>query len=343
MGGSFGEPQPPGEASGNDRRAKPERGAAGAPPHSELTRRLATIDLGTNTVRLLVVELTGGAWRPLEQTQRVTRLGEGQGARGRLPEEPVARTVATVAEYVASAERLGAVEVRIVATSAVREAPNRNEFAERVRRATGRGIEILSGEDEARLTLLGVASGLPALGGSFLLLDIGGGSTEFVLAQQGRPAAAVSLRLGVVSLTERYLDAGPVDWARYGQMAREIEGRLAAELPPAITAGGAPLLVGTAGTVTALAALDLGLARYDAARVQAHVLTRAAVERERLRLGALPVAERAQLPSLERGRADVLIAGIAICLGALDRLGFTSLVVSDRGLREGILCEILAK
>lgn len=305
-------------------------------------RKVATIDLGTNTVRLLVVETSGGAWRTLEHAQRVTRLGAGQGPEGALREEPVARTVSTVAEYVRAAERWGASEVRIVATSAVREAPNRAEFANRVRAATGRGIEILSGEDEARLTLVGVSAGLPALGGSFVLFDIGGGSTELVLARSGRAVAAVSLRLGVVPLTERFMDEGPVDWTRYAVMAREIEARLAAEIPPAIASGGASRLVGTAGTVTALAALDLGLEAYDAKRVQGHLLTRAAVERQLARLGALSLAERARLPSLERGRADVLVPGIAICVAAMDRLGFDSLVVSDQGLREGILCEILA-
>jgi len=229
-----------------------------------------------------------------------------------------------------------------VATSAVREATNGAEFAAAVRRTTGLDLHIISGEEEARLALRGVASGLPALGGAFILFDIGGGSTEFIRARDGGPVAAVSLRLGVVALTERFLDDGPVDPARYAAMAREVEARLAAEIPAAIGEGGAPVLVGTAGTVTTLAALDLGLARYHAERVQGHLLTRAAVERERRRLSAMPVAERARLPTLEPGRADVLIAGIAICQAAMDRLRFDSLVVSDRGLREGVLCEMLA-
>lgn len=305
-------------------------------------RRIAAIDLGTNTVRLLAVEASGRSWRLLGQAQRVTRLGEGQGSGSMLHAQPVARTLAVLAEYVTAAERLGTTELRIVATCAVREAPNRNEFAERVRAATGRSIEILSGEDEARLTLLGVASGLAALGGSFIVLDIGGGSTEFVLARAERVEAAVSLRLGVVPLTERYMADGPVDWDRYAAMWSEVRGRLEAEVPPAVVGAGASLLVGTAGTITALAALDLGLASYDAERVQGHVLARKSVEGLLVRLGSLPVAERARLPCLERGRADVLIAGIAICLAAMDRLGFDSLVVSDRGLREGILCEMLA-
>ena len=305
--------------------------------------RLAAIDLGTNTVRLLVAEASGATWRAVDHAQQVTRLGEGQGSRGPLRDGPMARTTAVVADYVAQARRLGAATIRIVATSAVREAPNGAAFADRLRAATGLGVDVLSGEEEARLALLGVASGLPALGGAFLLLDIGGGSTELVHARPGLPPVAVSLRLGVVALAERFVaDAGPVARARFAEMAREVEGRLAAELPPSIAAARAPALVGTAGTVTTLAALDLGLAAYDAERVQGHVLTRAAIERQLARLAALPLAERAALPCLEPGRADLVIPGIAICLAALDRLGFTVLVVSDRGLREGLVQDMLA-
>ncbi len=300
------------------------------------------MDLGSNTVRLLVVEAEGARWRPLRQAQRVTRLGEGQGAAGRLLEAPMRRTVDTVAEFVAAARELGAADIRVVATSAVREAPNRAEFAARVRVATGHDVVVVSGEEEARLTLQGVAAGLPQLAGSFLLLDIGGGSTEFVLARGGRPAAAVSLRLGVVGLAERFMDDGPVDWERFALMRDEIAGRLEREVPASLAGAGAPALVGTAGTVTTLAALDLALPVYDAARVHGHVLTRPGVERLLARLGALAVAQRAELPCLERGRADVIIPGVAICLAAMARLGYDSLVVSDRGLREGILCEILS-
>lgn len=307
-----------------------------------MIRRLATVDLGTNTVRLLVVEVEGGEWRRLHQSQRVTRLGEGQAAAGRLLEAPMRRTVDTVSEFIAAARGLGVSDIRAVATSAVREAPNRDEFLARLRAATGLDVEVVSGEEEARLTLQGVAAALPRLGGSFVLFDIGGGSTEFVLGERGRLGAAVSLRLGVVRLAERFVDEGPVDWERFAVMRGEIEGRLVREMPARIAEARAPALVGTAGTVTTLAALDLGLAAYDADRVHGHVLTRETVERLLRRLGALAMAERARLPCLEPGRADVIIPGIAICLAVMGRLGYDSLVVSDRGLREGILCEILS-
>jgi exopolyphosphatase / guanosine-5'-triphosphate,3'-diphosphate pyrophosphatase len=307
------------------------------------SRRLATIDLGTNTVRLLVAEVEGGTWRAVEQAQRVTRLGEGQAGSSRLQEAPIARTLAVVTEYAALAERLYASPVRIVATSAVREAVNRDQFGAQIQAATGYPLEVISGVDEARLAMLGIATGLPELGGSFLSMDIGGGSTEFVLARSGRPVHAVSLTLGVVALTEAFLDAGPVDRQRYRAMAAAVEAQLGREVPCAIVAARAPALVGTAGTVTTLAALDLGLEAYRAERVQGHRLTRVAVEAQRERLGAMSVAERAQVACVEPGRADVLIAGIAICLAAMELLGFSALIVSDAGLREGLLQEILAR
>jgi exopolyphosphatase/guanosine-5'-triphosphate,3'-diphosphate pyrophosphatase len=304
--------------------------------------RLATIDLGTNTVRLLVVETGRGRWHPLYQAQRITRLGEGQAPSGRLQPAPMERTAAAVAEYVAAARAHGTDAVRIVATAAVRDAANREEFLALLEGATGRRVEVVSGEDEARLTLLGVAAGLPAVGPLFLLFDIGGGSTEFVLADGGKPRATVSLRLGVVPLAEEFVGPGRVAPARWARLYAEVERRLLAGIPPEILEPRPPALVGTAGTVTTLAALDLGLQRYDPGRVQGHVLTRRAVEAQRARLAAMTAAERGALPCMEPGRADVIIPGIAICLGAMAILGYDSLVVSDHGLREGILCEILA-
>jgi exopolyphosphatase/guanosine-5'-triphosphate,3'-diphosphate pyrophosphatase len=252
------------------------------------------------------------------------------------------RTVDVVTAFVRRAEDLGVRDVRIVATSAVREAGNGTEFLAMVGASSGRQVRVISGEEEARLTLLGVAEGLPDLKGHFLLFDIGGGSTELVLARAGRPAAAVSLRLGVVELAERFMGAGFMDAARYDAMASEVGTRLAAGLTEPVLRHGASTLVGSAGTVTTLAALDLGLQAYDAGRVHGHRLTRVAVEGLRGRLAALSLAERSALPWLEPGRADLIVPGAAICLAVLDRLGFDALVVSDRGLREGILCEILA-
>ena len=252
------------------------------------------------------------------------------------------RTIAAVADFCRSAEARGAREILIVATSAVREALNRVDFLGRVRRVVGVAVRVVPGEEEARLGLLGVLEGLPGLTGTFMLFDIGGGSTEFILARERRVAAAASLPLGVVRLAERYMTDGPVDPSRNADMEREIRSALTAGL--AAFPAGSPTshLVGTAGTLTTLAALDQELPAYDPARVQGHVLERPRIERLLKRLGPLPAAARATLPCLEPGRADLIIPGIAICLAVLDYFGAPAVSVSDSGLREGILIEHLS-
>src|SRR5207249_3671839 len=199
--------------------------------------------------------------------------------------------------------RLGASDIRIVATSAVREASNGRAFAAAVEAATGRRVDVVSGEVEARLTLRGVRHGLGALSGPVLTFDIGGGSTEYVLSEGDTVRSMISLRLGVVPLAERFPFPGVVERARYRELHDEVRRRLDGELPDAICAARVAHLVGTAGTVTTLAALDLGLVRYDPDRVQGHVLSRAAVERLLDRLCRLTVGERAALPCLEPRRA----------------------------------------
>ncbi|HEU4369725.1 MAG TPA: hypothetical protein VFV05_16005 [Methylomirabilota bacterium] len=292
-------------------------------------------------MRLLVADLEPGArgWRTIEADQRVTRLGEGLAASGRLAEAARRRTVAAVSEYVARARRAAAERVAIVATSAVREAADGREFAAMLERATGERVTVVSGEEEAALTLAGVLGGLddgPSPTAT-LVFDVGGGSTEYIVARDRTLVASVSLRLGVVDLAERYSFPGPVDWPRYRAMHAEIAARLAAEVPEAIRGERPGRLVGTAGTATTLAALDLGLAAYDPARVQGHALGRAAVERQLARLGALSVGARGALPCLEPGRADLIVAGTAIVLATMDLAGAGVLIVSDWGLREGIV------
>jgi exopolyphosphatase / guanosine-5'-triphosphate,3'-diphosphate pyrophosphatase len=304
--------------------------------------RLATIDLGSNTVRYLVVEVDGReGWRVVDQDQRVTRLGEGLAAYGRLGETPMARTASAVIEYAERARRLGATDVQLVATSAVRESANGRQFVAGLEGATRVGVRIVSGEDEARLTVRGVLAGLAGLTPPLVVFDIGGGSTEFILWRDGGVVAATSLRLGVVPLAERYPFPGPVDADRYRDLEREVRDQLARELPAVIVGAGAATLVGTAGTATTLAALDLGLDVYDPARVQGHRLTRAAVAAQFRRLSPLTVEGRAALPCLEPGRADLIVPGVAIVVAVMERLHADALVVSDWGLREGIVAELL--
>lgn len=297
--------------------------------------RLAAIDLGTNTVRVLVVDAgSAGGWRTLDEAQQVTRLGEGLAASGRLGEAAMARTAEAVAGYAARAAGLGAARVLIVGTSAMREAANGPAFAARLRALTGYPVRVVPGEDEARLTLRGVQHGLDALPGVVVVFDIGGGSTEFIRARDGRLELSASVRLGVVPLAELR--------GTYADMERASHERLGRELPPGIRGPGIDRLIGTAGTVTTLAALDQELPAYDWRRVHRYTLSRAAIERQRQRLELLSVAEIARLPCLEPGRADLIRPGTAITLAAMDVLGAESLVVSEFGLREGIMVEALA-
>ena len=258
--------------------------------------RLGAIDIGSNTVRLLVADVIGGeTWRIADQDQVITRLGEDLARTGALGEAPMARTLAAVRDYVARCAQLGANEIHIVATSAVREASNGRAFATAVERATGRRVDVVSGETEARLTLLGVRHGLGRLPGLVLTFDIGGGSTEYVLSEGDTIRSMISLRLGVVPLAERFPFPGRADPARYRELYDEIRGRL----------------------------------------------DRATVERLLDRLCELTVAERAVLPCLEPGRADLIIPGTAIVMATLDRIGIDALRVSDYGLREGVLVDAI--
>ncbi len=284
-----------------------------------------------------------GRWAPLHQTQAITRLGEGVGATGHLGEAAMARTITTVSQFCETAKTLGAQEILIVATSAVRDAGNRQVFLERIHRATGLPVRVVPGEEEARLALLGTLHGLATLSGSLLLFDIGGGSTEFILAHDRQFMTAVSLRLGVVPLAERYRTAEPVGATRFAAMDQEIRSRLATGLADFTGNPRPDHLVGTAGTVTTLAALDLELQSYDPERVQGHVLQRHRIESLQARLAALKASARAALPCLPPGRADVIVPGTAICLAAMDHFGFRSVIVSDFGLREGILIQHLSR
>lgn len=302
--------------------------------------RLAAIDLGSNTIRLLVADADPATGlRPIRGEQVIARLGAGLGETGKLAPESVDRALAAVREFRDRARADGAERVLVVATAAVREATNRDEILDRLERELRLAPRVVNGEEEARLTLLGVLWGLPAVACPFGVLDIGGGSTELLVADGARPLGGVSLRLGVVPLAERFLHADPVDWAEYTACASHVAARLAAEAWPTIRGLGPRVLVGTAGTITTLAALDLGLAAYEPGRVQGHHLTREAIQSLLVRLGALHVAERARIPCLEPGRADLIIPGIAVALAVLEGLGLLELVVSDTGLREGILLD----
>ncbi|ABS24915.1 Ppx/GppA phosphatase family protein [Anaeromyxobacter sp. Fw109-5] len=300
-----------------------------------MAERFAAIDVGTNTVLLTVAERRGASLAPLVERAEITRLGRGVDATGRLDPGGIRDTVAVLAAYAGEARALGAEIVACVATSAARDAGNGAEFFEAARRAAGLAPEVISGDEEARLVY---ASAWRDFGGAgpLAVLDVGGGSTEFTVGDGPAPRARTSLQVGAVRLTERHVRGDPTTAAEVGALrraAREALQPIATMAPPP----GQARLVGVAGTVTTLAAVEQALPAYDAERVHGATLTLASADALVARLAALTVRERAALPGMEPKRADVILAGAIVVVEALRTAGFDRLIVSDRGVRWGLL------
>ncbi len=277
--------------------------------------RVGAIDLGTNSTRLLVADVENGRVEEVARALRITRLGERVDERRRLLPLPIARVRNVLSEFRRELDRLGAERALAVATSAVRDAENGEAFLGEIEWSYGFATELLSGDDEAALTLRGVTAGRTFEPGT-LIVDIGGGSTELIL--DGR---SVSLDVGCVRLTERFGD----DTGSAGEHVR-------AALPDlAVHAG-----IGVAGTITALAALDLGLADYDPERVHGHRLSAGAVEAQLERLAALPLDERRRVRGLDPERAPVIVAGAVILHEVLGRYGLDAIEVSEHDLLHGV-------
>ena len=273
--------------------------------------RVAAIDQGTNTTRLLVADIEDGNARELHRETRITRLGEGVDTRGRLLPVPIARVRNTLSDYRRTAESLGAERTLLIATSAVRDAENGEAFLGEIEWSYGFTTQLLSGDDEAELTRRGIGG----LAAGTLLVDIGGGSTELVLDD-----FRVSLPLGSVRFTERH-----------GEKVSALEAATHALLPPLEPA----TAIGVAGTITTLAALDLGLERYDRERVDGHFLTIAGARAQLARLAALPLEERRLVPALDPDRAPVIVAGAAILVTILDTYGLDGIRASERDILDG--------
>ncbi len=312
-------------------------------PPPGASRRLAGIDIGTLTCRLLIADFSPGI--PLTEVysdRRILRLGEGVDRIKRLNEAAMDRVIDCLQEWRGVIESLHVECATAVATSAVRDARNRDEFLARVRRTVGLDVEMLTGEEEARRTLAGIRSGLPAGVTEMLAVDIGGGSTEFILHRSGNPPIVRSLDLGVVRLCERVLKHDPpspeeVDMAR--TWIREETQSVAAEMPRLAGA----TFVGTAGTITSLAAMALQLPAYEPARIHNYRLTLDVVRGLERTLLSRTKAQRIGLPGLERNREEVIAAGAIIMRTLMEVLGEEECLVSDLGLREGVLLELAAR
>lgn len=301
----------------------------------------AAIDVGTNTLRLLVAEaVDADQFTILHEEQTITRLGEGLMPSRRLQDAPSRRSLTVLRRFAETACRFKAMHVAAVATSAVREASNREEFVVAVLLESGLSLRVIDGSEEARLTLLGVRHGLRLGSSRVLVLDIGGGSTEFILAKGKAIEAIVSTGLGVVKLTEAHLNSDPPTPGELEAIEKVVAdrvSRLRAELPDLERTA----LIGTAGTPTTLAAIDLGLTVYTPARVDGHRLSMARTSQLLHALATRPLAERSQIPLLEPGRADLIVAGTTLIVTVMAALGYDEFIVSDSGLREGILLDLL--
>jgi exopolyphosphatase/guanosine-5'-triphosphate,3'-diphosphate pyrophosphatase len=301
--------------------------------------RVAAIDIGTNTVLLLVAEGTRESPEAVLERATITRLGQGVDETGRLSAESIARTVASLETYADLLRKLGAERVVAVCTSAARDAENGAEFLDAARAALGVIPRIVDGIEEARLVFDGALTGL-RLGGPVTVFDIGGGSTEVVRgsSSDGRTIfeRSVSMNIGSVRLTERHVRQDPPDAAELRAIGEDIEASLSQVL-----LADPGTLVGVAGTMTTLAAIDRSLDTYDPAVVHGAVLRKSAIERIHERLSRMPLGRRRQVPGLDPARADVIVAGTLIALGLLERCGADEVVVSDRGVRWGLVKAVL--
>lgn len=293
---------------------------------------LAAIDCGTNSVRLLVSD----GQRTFERLMRITRLGQGVDRTRRLAPEAIERTLSVLREYREVLDRFGVEQVRMTATSAARDASNREEFFVPAKEIVGVAPELLPGDEEGRLSFVGATAELDPADGPFLVVDIGGGSTEFVVGTT-EPIGVVSADIGCVRLTEKYLHSDPPaaeELANAIGVVRDTLDEVRRSLP---AIDEAKRLVGLAGTVTTMAAVEIGLADYDRERIHHFVLTHDAAEDVFRTLATEPRARRVHNPGLEEARADVIVGGAIVLVTIMRHFGFDQCLVSEADILDGLI------
>jgi exopolyphosphatase/guanosine-5'-triphosphate,3'-diphosphate pyrophosphatase len=310
---------------------------------------LGGIDIGTNTLRLLIVEIGPALYREIGSDRRITRLGEDLDRTGVLSRDARERSIKALADFSARIKKHAARQVDAVGTSALRKASNSWEFITEVKQRTGLDIRVIPGEDEARLTLLGVSralrntsSGEKSPLSSALIIDIGGGSTEIIVTNPGVDPVVVSLPLGAVYLTERFIHHDPPSREELEQLRRSVREKLEQQ-SALLRPGPACVFAGTAGTITTLAAMDQKLSVYNPDRINRSMLTRSAILGMVRSLSESTLKARRDIPGLERGREDIILAGAIVTQEIMERFGFTAILVSDWGLREGIVFDLYEK
>jgi exopolyphosphatase / guanosine-5'-triphosphate,3'-diphosphate pyrophosphatase len=295
--------------------------------------RVAAVDQGTNSTRLLVADVADGQVEEVHRETRITRLGEGVDQRRRLLPLPIARVRNVLTDFRREAERLGAERTLLIATSAVRDAENGEAFLGEIEWSYGFATRLLTGHDEAMLTYRGVLS-TRTIDSETVIVDLGGGSTELVAANARGVEWHDSLDIGSVRLTERFLRSDPPSGDELAEAAAAIRALFAERVPDRIRTGVAHA-IGVAGTITSLAALDLGLSEYDRERVHGHRLSRAALDEQLSRLAAVPEHERREIPALDPKRAPVIVAGALIAREVVEYFGVEELEVSERDILDG--------
>jgi exopolyphosphatase / guanosine-5'-triphosphate,3'-diphosphate pyrophosphatase len=300
--------------------------------------RVAVVDVGTNSSRLLVADVREGRVREIDRRTIVTRLGEGVDASGRLAEAPQERVFAALTEYGEAIEQHGAETSVAVLTSAVRDAENGPEFAAAVRERFGLDGRTLSGDEEARLTFLGATATRGGDATPLLVIDIGGGSTELVIGARDRVEFHVSTQAGVVRHTERHLASDPPRAEELEALAGDVRAVLEAGVP-AGERRHADAAIAVAGTATSCAAIDLQLDPYDSLAVEGHVLSTERLGEMLSRLASMPLAERRQVTGLHPDRAPTIVAGIVILTAVLRFFGLEATAVSEHDILWGTAIE----
>jgi exopolyphosphatase / guanosine-5'-triphosphate,3'-diphosphate pyrophosphatase len=305
-----------------------------------VTRRVAAVDCGTNSLRLLLADVDPGRAELTDVIRRmeIVRLGQGVDQTGRLAPQALARTMAVLREYADVIARSGAQAVRMVATSATRDADNAAEFVRLVKEVLGVAPEVLTGDEEAMLSFTGATAELAAGPdpGPFLVADIGGGSTEFVLGEAGgRPAHTISVNIGCVRMTERHLHGDPPLEAEVAAAVADIDAALE-EVAAAVPVREARTLIGLAGSVTTVAAIAMRLPAYDAARIHHARVAAADVSAVTRGLLAQTRAERAAIGVMHPGRVDVIGGGALILDCLMRRFGFAAVLVSEHDILDGM-------
>jgi exopolyphosphatase/guanosine-5'-triphosphate,3'-diphosphate pyrophosphatase len=303
-------------------------------------RRSAFIDVGTNTVLCLIADVRDtGRFRVLDDLAEIARLGQGVDQTGMISPAGEERAMAILARYRERCDDLGVEEITAVGTSALRDAKNSDQVRAHIRDALGIDIRVISGAEEAEYSFLAVRRGLSHLTDELVVIDIGGGSTEFILGNKNGVSRALSIDVGSVRLTERYLHSDPVQAGEVIAIGADVAAHLAVIKSEFIAQASSPTLVGIAGTFTTLAAIEKKLARYSASQVHGSVLNLPEVERQVAMLQSRTIAERKQIAGLEPKRADVIFAGAYLIEKIMGLFGASQVVVSDQGVRYGLLHE----